>query len=62
MIEKHMVIGGFYKFRSQPEILKYIGKNFSGNGFWHQFERVGKHGVWCELLDDDLSMVVEVAP
>lgn len=54
---KGMVVGMLYKFRSQPEILKYVGKNFSGNGYWHQFEKVGEQGVWCELLDDDLSMI-----
>lgn len=52
-----LVRGGEYKFKNQPERLKYIGKNWSGNGYWHQFEKVGKQGVWCELLDSDLHMI-----
>jgi hypothetical protein len=34
----------------------YLGRNWSGNGFWHQFEKVDKPGtIWCEVLDADLS-------
>ncbi|AHK11659.1 hypothetical protein S141_13 [Shewanella sp. phage 1/41] len=59
MKPSEMIIGERYNFRNQNERLKYIGKNFSGNGFWHQFEKVGEQGVWCELLDSDLSMIEE---
>lgn len=53
-----MVIGKTYKFKYSPEILVYIGKNWSGNGYWHQFEKVDNRGtVWCELLDRDLAMI-----
>lgn len=53
-----MVIGKTYKFKYSPEILTYIGKNWSGNGYWHQFEKVDNRGtVWCELLDRDLAMI-----
>ena len=45
--------GGEYNFKNQPERLKYIG-NCKG---WHQFEKIGKYGVWCELLDSDLHMI-----
>lgn len=48
-----MVIGTECNFKNQPENLKYVGKK----GLWHQFERVGIHGVWCELLDSDLHMI-----
>ena len=52
-----MVIGGRYNWRNQPERLIYMGKNWSGNGYWHQFSRVEKPGtVWCEVLDSDLQM------
>lgn len=47
--------GGEYNFKHQPERLKYIGKHKG----WHQFERVGVQGVWCELLDSDLPMIEE---
>tara|TARA_R110002153_G_scaffold78418_5_gene200833 strand:+ start:3281 stop:3535 length:255 start_codon:yes stop_codon:yes gene_type:complete len=52
-----LVVGENYKFKNQPERLKYIGKNWSGNGYWHQFEKVGEQGVWCELLDSDLLLI-----
>ena len=49
-------IGGRYNWKGQPERLVYLGRNWSGNGFWHQFEKVGAPGtVWCEVLDADLS-------
>ena len=57
-----MVIGKTYKFKCSPELLIYIGKNFSGNGYWHQFEKADSRGtVWCELLDHDLKMIEEVS-
>ena len=57
-----MVIGKTYKFKYSPELLIYIGKNFSGNGYWHQFEKADNRGVvWCELLDHDLKMIEEVS-
>jgi len=52
-----LVVGENYKFKNQPERLKYIGKNWSGNGYWHQFEKAGEQGVWCELLDSDLRLI-----
>lgn len=56
-----MIVGGKYKFKYSPEILIYIGKNWSGNGYWHQFEKADARGdVWCELLDRDLTMIEEV--
>lgn len=46
---------GRYNWKGQPERLVYVGCNWSGNGFWHQFEKVDKPGeVWCEVLDSDL--------
>jgi len=51
-----MVVGGRYNWKSQPERLVYLGKNWSGNGYWHQFEKVDAPGVvWCEVLDAQLS-------
>ncbi len=59
MNSKDMVFNSRYNFKNQPEQLKYIGCNWSGNGFWHQFEKIGDDGVWCELQDDDLEMIEE---
>jgi hypothetical protein len=50
-----------YRFKGTPEHLVYIGRNWSGNGFWHQFELAEKRGVvWCEILDSDLNLIEEV--
>lgn len=62
MTTKHttgMIIGGRYNWKYQPERLVYIGRNWSGNGYWHQFELVGVPGVWCEVLDSELKMFEE---
>ena len=58
-----MKIGGKYNWKYQPERLVYKGKNFSGNGYWHQFAKVENPGVvWCEVLDSDLSLFEETHP
>ena len=50
-----MKLGGRYNWRGQSERLIYLGRNWSGNGYWHQFALVSKPGrVWCEVLDSDL--------
>jgi len=59
-IHDFLYIGEECNFKNQPEKLKYIGKNWSGNGYWHQFEKIGIQGVWCELLDSDLHMIEKV--
>jgi len=59
MNREQMKRGRLYKFKYQDEILKYIGCNWSDNGYWHQFEKSGVQGVRCELLDSDLSMIEE---
>ena len=51
-------VGARYNWKRQPERLVYLGLNWSGNGYWHQFEKVGKPGVvWCEVLDSDMHML-----
>jgi hypothetical protein len=57
-----MKIGGYYNFRGQPERLRYLGRNWSGNGYWHQFCRVGQQELWSEILDGDLHMLEETTP
>lgn len=46
-----------YRFIGQSEILYYLGYNFSANGCWHQFRKVGVVGVWTELLSEDLALI-----
>lgn len=53
-----MEIGATYNWINQSEQLIYLGKNWSGNGYWHQFERKDDPGkVWCEVLDSDLQFI-----
>ena len=55
-----MKVGGKYNWKSQPEHLIYLGFNFSGDGFWHQFALVGiPDAVWCEVKGTDLHMLEE---
>ena len=55
-----MKIGGKYNWKSQPERLVYLGRNWAGNGYWHQFAKVESlSDVWCEVLDADLHMLEE---
>lgn len=55
-----MKIDGRYNWKGQSERLIYLGHNWSGNGYWHQFAKVETPDiVWCEVLDSDLSMVEE---
>jgi hypothetical protein len=52
-------IGERCNFINQPERLFYIGRNWSGNGYWHQFKKVGDGDgrVWCEVVDCDMGMI-----
>jgi hypothetical protein len=51
-------IGQRYSWIGQPERLVYLGRNFSGNGYWHQFAKVNDttRWIWCEVSDSDLCM------
>lgn len=63
MQRDQMKIGGRYNWRNQPERLVYLGKNWSGNGYWHQFALTSKpEEVWCEVLDGDLARFEETVP
>lgn len=56
MTETQMRVGGRYNWRGQPERLIYLGKNWSGNGYWHQFSLVSEpDAVWCEVTDSDIA-------
>lgn len=55
-----MKLGGHYNWKNQDDKLIYMGRNWSGNGYWHQFAKVENPGVvWCEVLDSDLHMIGE---
>lgn len=55
-----MEVGKFYNWKGQRERLIYLGYNFSGNGYWHQFALIDSpNRVWCECLDSDLHMIEE---
>jgi hypothetical protein len=60
MTKTKFAIGGKYNWVGQPERLVYLGCNFSGNGYWHQFAKVEYPSiVWCEVLTPDLEMIEE---
>jgi len=47
--------GEKYNWMNQKERLIYLGLNFSGNGFWHQFALVDSPtDIWCECQPSDL--------
>lgn len=51
---------GYYNWKGQPDRLVYLGRNRSGNGWWHQFRKIGDpRDVWCEVTDADLHMLEE---
>lgn len=53
-----MKIGEKYNWSGQRESLIYLGYNWSGNGYWHQFAKVETPDViWCEVLGSDLQMI-----
>lgn len=53
-----MILHEEYNFKHQQEKLKYVGYNFSGNGYWHQFELISEPNViWSEMQDSDLQMI-----
>ena len=50
-------------WKGQPERLIYLGHNWSGNGYWHQFAKIeDPTRVWCEILDSELHMLEETVP
>lgn len=54
------IVGGRYNWTGQPERLIYLGFNWSGNGYWHQFAKVESPSVvWCEVLGADLCLLEE---
>ena len=56
-----MVRGNNYRYIGTPQKLVYLGKNFSGNGFWHQFALVKEpKKVWAEITDNELHLIEEI--
>lgn len=62
-LSPEMKVGDKWNWKGQPEQLVYLGHNFSGNGYWHQFALTDKpDAVWCEVLTDDLQMLEATQP
>ena len=60
MTEHEIVIGGKYNWSNQTERLVYLGNNYSGNGFWHQFALIDEPTVvWSELTNSELKYIEE---
>ena len=58
-----LIRGNPYNWKHAPERLIYMGYNWSGNGYWHQFEKIDKPGeIWCEVTPSDLTMIEETKP
>ena len=55
------VVGNHYRWRHNHDpVLVYLGYNWSGNGYWHQFQKLGDpNKVWCEVTDKELSLIEE---
>ena len=55
-----MVVGNNYNFQYQKDHLIYLGNNWSGNGYWHQFAKVDEPTiVWAEALGSELHLLEE---
>ena len=53
----NIIEGDLYNWRNQKERLVYLGCNFSGNGFWHQFAKIENPDVvWSEVQGNELEM------
>lgn len=53
-------VGAHYNWKHEPEPrLVYLGLNWSGNGYWHQFAKADDETkkVWCEVTDKELPMI-----
>ncbi len=53
-----LVVGQQYRFKCSHEQLVYLGYNWSGNGYWHQFALVEEPKVvWAEIPKSDLFLI-----
>lgn len=60
---RKLIVGGRYNWINQPDRLIYLGHNWSGNGYWHQFKKIDdSRPVWCEITDAELPMIEETKP
>ena len=56
-------IGKQYCWNHEPwKALVYLGNNWSGNGYWHQFALADdpEQKVWCEITDKELPLIREI--
>jgi hypothetical protein len=58
----NLIKGNQYRGKyGEQHPLVYLGYNWSGNGYWHQFEKADEPGViWCEVLTGALHMLEEI--
>ena len=63
LTQADLVKGRHYRWKSDAvNTMVYMGFNWSGNGYWHQFERISQPGViWCEITSRELEMIEETA-
>lgn len=63
MSKLKLEIGEKYNWVNQRERLIYLGYNWSGRGYWHQFALVSEPStVWCEVQDSDLKSIEITKP
>ena len=55
----NLVVGDTYRWKhGDRRPLTYLGHNWSGNGYWHQFAtQDDPENVWCEILTSDLHWI-----
>jgi hypothetical protein len=57
----NLIVGNKYKWQHTAQILVYLGENWSGNGYWHQFAKEDDlDKVWCEVRKSELHLFQEV--
>ena len=64
-MDEAMEFNGAYNWKHDPATrLIYLGRNWSGNGYWHQFALAddASRKVWCEVLDGDLRLIERTTP
>lgn len=61
LTQADLVKGRHYRWKHDAvNTMVYMGHNWSGNGYWHQFERISQPGViWCEITSRELEMIEE---
>ena len=63
LTQADLVNGRHYRWKHEAvNTMVYMGYNWSGNGYWHQFSLVeNPEVVWCEVTGRELEMIEETA-